>query len=412
MAKKIAPLTDKAITNAKPEEKARKLFDGNGLLLLINPDGGKYWRLKYRYGGTEKLLALGVYPQISLAGARERAADARKLLQQDIDPSKQRKADKAAKLAALDAEKCTFKAVALEWYERKRTGGWATATAKKANEALTIDLIPALGSRPIADLKTSEVVAALQAIEKRSPHMAHKARQYCSEIVYYSIATGKREEGKFLNLRGVLHKLEDSHFATFSDKDLPGFLRKLEEYGGAAQTRIAIKLLMLTFVRPAELTGARWAEIDLEAAEWLIPAERMKAREPHFVPLSEQALALLKELHGMTSYSPFLFPSTREPLSKTMTRDTLSKVLRVMGYQGMATPHGFRAMASTMLNEMGFHPDWIERQLAHKEQNKIRAAYNRAQYLPERKRMMQHWADFLDGMAKGGKVLTFKKALA
>lgn len=417
MARPVVALTDKAIQNAKPTDKPRRLFDGGGLHVLVNPDGSKYWRLKFLYGGKEKRLGLGVYPEVSLADARVKAAEARKLLSAGIDPSAQRKADKVATAAEQQIILDTFESVAREWYELKLTGcldgkKWAAATARKADEALTIDLIPTLGSIPIADLKTSEVKAALRAIEQRSPHMAHKAQQYCSAIVRYAITEEKREEGKFLDLRGALKPLGDNHFATFGEKDLPGFLKKLEGYGGAVQTRIAIKLLMLTFVRPSELTAAAWAEFDLDKAEWRIPAERMKMGQMHIVPLSDQAMELLRELHTMTAYSPFLFPSERAPLTKPMSRDTLSKVLRTLGYQGMATPHGFRAMASTMLNEMGFHPDWIERQLAHQEPNKIRRAYNHAQYLAERRGMMQHWGKFLDGMAKGGKVLTFKKSAA
>lgn len=412
MARPVVALTEKAIQNAKATEKPRRLFDGGGLHVLVNPDGTKYWRLKFLYGGKEKRIGLGVYPEVGLARARVKAAEARKLLASGVDPSAQRKADKEATAAEQQLVLDTFEVVARAWYELKRTRGWATATARKADEALTIDLIPALGSIPIADLKTSEVKAALRAIEQRSLHMAHKAQQYCSAIVRYAIEEEKREEGKFLDLRGVLNPLGDNHFATFGEKDLPGFLNKLEGYGGAVQTRIAIKLLILTFVRPSELTSAVWAEFDLDRAEWRIPAERMKMKQPHIVPLSDQAMVLLRELHTMTAYSPFLFPSERAPLTKPMSRDTLSKVLRTLGYQGMATPHGFRAMASTMLNEMGFHPDWIERQLAHRETNKIRAAYNRAQYLAERRGMMQHWGKFLDKLKAGAEVIPIRGNVA
>ncbi len=412
MARPVVALTDKTIQNAKATDKPRRLFDGGGLHVLVNPDGSKYWRLKFLFGGKEKRIGLGVYPEVGLADARVKAAEARKLLGAGIDPSAQRKADKASAAAEQQLILDTFEVVARAWYELKRTRNWATATARKADEALTIDLIPALGCIPIADLKTSEVKAALRAIEQRSPHMAHKAQQYCSAIVRYAIEEEKREEGKFLDLRGALNPLGDNHFAAFGEKDLPGFLKKLDGYGGAVQTRIAIKLLMLTFVRPSELTGAAWAEFDLDAAEWRIPAERMKMKQPHIVPLSNQAMLLLRELHTMTAYSPFLFPSERAPLTKPMARDTLSKVLRVLGYQGMATPHGFRAMASAMLNEMGFHPDWIELQLAHREPNKIRRAYNHAKHLAERRGMMQHWGKFLDEMAKDGKVLAFEKSAA
>lgn len=402
MAKPARLLDEKAIRNAKPKDSLYKLSDGASLRLLIKPDGGKYWRYEYRFAGKQKTLALGVHPSVTLTMARSKAADARKLLDEGVDPSEQKKTAKAAK-KAQDLDLYSFKTVALEWYERRRTGGWAAATARKADEALTIDLIPALGTRPVGEIRTSEVVEVLHKIEKRSPHMAHKAQQYCGAIIRYAITTGKREEGKFLDMRGALKPLAESHFATFTDKDLPGFLQQLEQYGGAVQTRIAIKLLLQTFVRPAELTGAQWHEFDLDEAIWRIPPERMKMRQEHIVPLASQAVDLLRELEKMTGgYSPFLFPSLAAPKTKPMTRDTLSKVLRVMGYQGVATPHGFRSLASTTLNEMGFNPDWIERQLAHAERNKIRAAYNRAQYLPERRKMMQHWASFLDSQAIGG----------
>lgn len=404
-------LTDKAVMNAKPDSKPHKLFDGEGLFLLVMPDGRKYWRLKFRFAGKEKLLALGVYPKLTLASARTEAGKARKLLLSGIDPTTERRAAKEADKAQSVADRNTFERAALEWYEFKKAS-WSAATARKADEALRIDLIPAMGALSIADLTSPAVVKALQTIEKRSPHMADKARQYCGSIVRYAIRTGCREEGRFLDLRDVLKPLNEARPATLEADDLPEFLKALEAYKGAAQTRIAIKLLMLTFVRPSELAGAAWAEFDLDAAEWRIGAERMKMSQPHIVPLSSQAVALLKSLKADASTSPFLFPNERAPKSRSMARDTLSKALRSMGYQDRVTPHRFRTMASTLLNEMGFHSDWIERQLAHKETNKIRAAYNRAQYITERRRMMQHWSDYLDGMAKGGKVRTLRSKAA
>lgn len=403
-------LTDKAVMNARHEDKP-KLFDGGGLFLLVKPDSRKYWRLKFRYGGKEKLLALGVYPKLTLAAARVEAGKARKLLANGVDPTAERRAIKEATEAESLVSENTFERVAQEWYDFKQAS-WADATARKAEEALRIDLIPAIGSRPIAELTSPEVVKALQTIEKRSPHMADKSRQYCGAIVRYAIRTGRREDGRILDMRDVLKPLNEARPATLEANDLPGFLKVLEGYGGALQTRIALKLLMLTFVRPSELTGAAWAEFDLNAAEWRIPAERMKMSQPHIVPLSGQAVALLKELHAVATSSLYLFPNERAPKSQPMARDTLSKALRSMGYQGKVTPHRFRTMASTLLNEMGFHPDWIERQLAHKETNKIRAGYNWAQYMTERRRMMQHWADYLDGMDKGGKVRTLRSKAA
>lgn len=408
MPRLAKPLTDPAIRHAKPGLKPRRLFDGEGLHLLINPDGGKYWRLKYLFDGKEKRIGLGVYPKVTLAEARNKAIKERRKLKDGSDPATERQAEKQAKLKKAAN---TFKAVALEWYERKRAE-WAPATARKVNEALMIDLIPSLGQKSIAELTGAEVIEALRLIESRSPHMAHKARQYCGAIVRYACRNGKREEHRLIDLRDSLNELRESHFKTFDEKDLPGFIEKLGKYKGALQTRIALKLLMHLFVRPSEMAGARWAEFDLDAAEWRIPAERMKMKHPHIVPLAKQVVELLKELYPLTGHTPFLFPGERAPHSQPMARDTFSKAMRSMGYQGKATPHGFRAMASTMLNEMGFDPDVIERQLAHKEPNKIRAAYNRAQYLTERTRMMQHWADYLGGLAKGGKIVAFKKSAA
>ncbi len=408
MPKKVPGLKDTAVRNARPRERPYKLFDGGGLFLLVMPGGAKRWRLKYRHGGKEKLLAMGEYPAVTLAEARARAAQARKLIADGLDPSARRQAEKKAQREAEEADRHTFKAVALEWYRRKRDA-WAPATTRKVSEALTIDLIPALGSRRIADLTAAEVIAALQAIEARSPHMAHKARQYAGAIVRYAIRTGRREEGRLLDLRDTLKPLRESHFATFTAKDIPAFFEALREYPGTPQTRIAIRLLLLTFVRPSELVGARWEEFDLDACEWRIPAHRMKMKDAHIAPLSWQAVEAIEELRRLPAVeSPFLFPSVSRPETKPMHRDTLSKALRTMGYQGVATPHGFRAFASTMLNERGFHPDWIERQLAHKERNKIRAAYNRAQYLAERRRMMQSWADYLDGLKSGADVVPLR----
>lgn len=408
MPRLAPPLTDTEIRNAKPGSKPRRLFDGEGLHLLINPDGGKYWRLKYLFDGKERRMSLGVYPKVTLAEARNKANKERGKLKEGCDPATERKTEKHAKLTKAAN---TFKAVALEWYAYK-SASWAPATARKANEALTIDLIPSLGKRPIAELTGAEVREALRLIESRSPHMAHKARQYCGSIVRYACRNGKREEHRLIDLRETLNKLTESHFNTFDEKDLPGFIDKLDQYKGATQTRIALTLLMHTFVRPSEMAGARWSEFDLDAAQWHIHASRMKMKREHLVPLSKQAIALLEELRSLTGAFPFLFPGERAPHSQHMARDTFSKAMRSMGYQGQATPHGFRAMASTMLNEMGFDPDVIEYQLAHKETNKIRLAYNRAQYLKKRTDMMQSWADYLGGIAKSGNVVTFKKLIA
>ena len=407
MPRLAKPLTDTEIRNAKPSEKSRRLFDGKGLHLLINPDGSKYWRLKYVYEGKERRMSLGLYPETSLAEARNLAIKERRKLKDGIDPATARKADKQARRAKAAN---TFEAVALEWYKRK-LATWAPATARKVDEALKIDLIPSLGKRPISEITGAEVIAALRNIETRSPHMAHKARQYVGAIIREACRTGKRDEHRILDLRDTLTKLPDSHFKTFDQKDLPGFIKTLEAYQGAPQTRIALTLLMHTFVRPSEMAGARWSEFDLKAAQWRIPASRMKMKREHLVPLSAQVVALLNELQSLTGEYPFLFPGERAPHSQHMARDTFSKAMRSMGFQGKATPHGFRAMASTALNEMGFDPDVIEYQLAHKELNQIRRAYNRAQYVEKRAAMMGAWSDFLEGTTKGN-IVPFRKPAA
>lgn len=411
MPRLAKPLTDTEIRNAKPGEKPRRLFDGKGLHLLINPDGSKYWRLKYVFEGREKRISLGLYPEVTLAEARNLAISERRKLREGVDPAAERK---AKKLADRQKYANTFKAVALEWYERKcnaPTKKWAPATARKVNEALTIDLIPRLGRRPISEITGAEVLATLRTIEARSPHMAHKARQYVGAIIREAMRTGKRDERRIIDLRDSLHQLPESHFNTFDQKDLPGFIKALDAYQGNPQTRIALKLLMHTFVRPSEMAGARWPEFDLESAEWRIPASRMKMKREHLVPLSKQVIILLKELHPLTGEYPFLFPNERAPQSQHMARDTFSKAMRSMGFQGKATPHGFRAMASTALNETGFDPDIIEAQLAHKELNEIRRAYNRSQYVEKRAAMMQAWSDFLEGITQGN-IVPFRKPAA
>lgn len=396
MAKPSRLLDDRTIRAAKPRETLYKLSDGASLRLLIKPDGGKYWRYEYRFSGKQKTLALGVCPSVSLAEARSKAIDARKMLDDGVDPAEERKRAKAARVEQ-GQNLNTFEAVAIEWFTRKKIT-WAPATTRKVDEALRIDLIPALGEKDIGEIKTADVVRTLHKIEERSPHMAHKSQQYCGAIIRYAISIGRREEGKFLDLRGALKPLEESHFPSFTLSDLPAFIKKLNEYGGDLKTRTALNLLLRTFVRPAELTGAPWSEFDLDTGLWVIPAGRMKMKSDHCVPLSRQAVDLLMCLKKESGFTPYAFPSSHAPAEKPMTRDTLSKALRTMGFQGMATPHGFRHFASTQLNEMGYNADWIERQLAHKESNKIRGTYNNAQHLKERIRMMQEWSDFIDGL--------------
>ena len=398
---------NQAINEAKTNGDKRKcLFDGGGLYLLIRSNCSPTWQFRYRFDNKLDEMSLGVYPLLTLAKAREKAIDARRLIADGINPRAQREDEKKES----NGEN-SFEAVALKWMAIKEKE-LAASTYRRVKSIVTVDLIPALGDRPMADIKSPEVVMVLQRIEKRSLQLARKAQEYCSAIAYYAIATGKREDGRVFSLRRVLGKLNETPFPTFKTReDLIEFQNKLDNYG-CVQTRLALKLLMLTFVRPIELASAPWDEFNLETAEWLIPGKRMKMKVDHIVPLSTQALAIIQELRSLsTTESPWLLPHNENP-EKHMARDTFSNAMRNMGYQGKAVPHGFRSMASTMLNEMGFNSNWIEKQLAHAtpDDNKIRAKYNHALYLPKRKKMMQRWGDYLDSLMTGAKVLPFRKA--
>jgi integrase len=385
------PLSDTAVRNAKPKHAPYKLADGEGMYLLVQPSGAKYWRLKYRYAGKEKVLALGVYPDVTLRAARDKRADARRKLLNDADPSEARKADKRA--ARLRTEN-TFEAIAREWWELKKSS-WSEAHAGAVKTRLEKLLFPTLGSRPIAEIDAPELLDTLRAIERRDAlELASKTRIVAGMVFRYAIQTGRAKTDPARDLRGALKTRETQHYAKLSDDDLPEFLRKLDAYDGNTVTKLAIKLLALTFVRTGELRGARWGEFDVQKGEWRIPAERMKTRAEHLVPLSRQALEVLEQLKPITGGREHLFPNEHKP-REVMSENTILFALYRMGYRGRATGHGFRATASTILNEQGFKADVIERQLAHREQNKVRAAYHRSQYLQERRRMMQHWADYL-----------------
>jgi integrase len=402
-------LRDVTLRTAKGSDKPYKLSDGGGLYALIQPNGSRYWRLAYRYQGKQKLLALGVYPDVSLADARERRDAARKLLAAGTDPSEARKEDR--RRAKLNAEN-SFEALAREWHENRKAG-WTERYAGHVLDRLEADIFPAIGARPITALTAPELLDALRKVERRGAlDIASRLLQTCGAICRYAIVTGRAAYNPAADLKGALKAPERKrHHAALAHDELPEFLKKLAQYDGDAQTRRALQLLNLTFVRTGELRGAFWSEFDLDAAEWRIPAERMKMRQEHIVPLSEQAVAILREQHQESGRHQFVFPS-RKSGPVCMSENTMLYALYRMGYHSRATGHGFRATASTILNEMGFHPDWIERQLAHGERNLVRAAYNRAQYLTERRRMMQHWADYLDSLAKGGKIIrgVFAKA--
>ncbi|HVN89193.1 MAG TPA: integrase arm-type DNA-binding domain-containing protein [Candidatus Binataceae bacterium] len=398
-------LTDTAIKQAKPAEKARKLFDGGGLYLLVSPDGGKWWRLKYRIGGREKLLSLGVYPDVGLKQARQRRDDARKKIADGIDPSAERKAEKAK--TSFDRAG-SFEATAREWFE-KFSAGWVQAHAETVIHRLEADVFPWIGSRPVSEITALELLEVLRRIEARGAiSTAHRIKQIVGQVFRYAIATGRASRDASADLRGALAPERERHFgAVTKPAEVAGLMRSIQSYEGSFIVRCALRFTALTFARPGEIRKAEWTEIDFESAVWRISAERMKMRREHLVPLSRQAIAVLRELHPLTGSGRYVFPGrvTARPLSE----NAITAALRYMGYSGdQMTAHGFRTMASTLLNEQGWSPDAIERQLAHAERDEIRGAYNRAEYLGERQDMMQKWADYIDRLASGASVIPFK----
>jgi integrase len=386
-------LSDAAVRNAKAKTKPYKMSDGDGLFLLVMPSGSKYWRLKYFFAGKEKLLALGVYPDVTLADARERRAQSRKVLAAGNDPGA---AKKEAKRLITHQHANTFELVAREWHQNRRTK-WTPLYATKTLKRLETLVFTKLGTRPIADITTHELLSVMREIEERGADLAHRVLQLCGQIFSYAVISQRAAINPAGPLRGVLKPVVQKSHAYIKPNELRDYLANLEAYDGALQTKLAMKFLLLTFVRTGELRGATWAEIDLDKAEWRIPAERMKMRELHIVPLSHQAIGILKELKPLTGQWRYVFPNQHKP-SGQMSENTILYALYRMGYHSRATGHGFRSTASTVLNENGFPPDVIERQLAHGERNKVRAAYNHAQYLPERRKMMQWWANYLDGV--------------
>lgn len=387
-------LSDAKARNAKPKSRPYKLSDGEGLFLLVMPNGSKYWRLRYFFGGKEKSLALGVYPEVGLADARDRRAQARKALAAGNDPSLVKK--EAKRLTVLRSGN-SFKTVALEWHE-KRLHEWSPATANLTLKRLEQYALPKLGDRPIAEITPPELLAVLRVVEQRGAlETARRVMQTCGKIFMYAIATGRAERNPVPDLRGALKTPVVTHRSFLTASELPEYLAKLDAYDGDRLTQFALRLLLLTFVRTRELRGAEWQEIDWGKAEWRIPAERMKMKDLHIVPLSMQSLAVLRELRKDSGKQQHLFPNAQNP-DKCMSENTMLFALYRMGYHSRATGHGFRSTASTILNEHGFRADVVERQLAHSEHNAVRAAYNHAQYLPERRQMMQWWADYLDGV--------------
>ncbi len=401
-------ITDAKCRNATSEGKTiRKLADGGGLYLWVYADGSKYWRIRYWLGGKEKSLSLGVYPGISLKDARQRLEIERKHLDGKLDPSVERR---AYKLRRSVAAANSFEAVAREWYE-KQLHTWVPGHADDVKRRLEINAFPKIGNRPIAEIEAPELLEALRPIEKRGAHdLAHRILQVCGQVFRYGIATGRCQRDIARDLRGALTPHQKRHQAAVRPEELPDLLRAIAGYGdiGDRQTRLALELLTLTFTRTNELIGSEWAEFDLDAGLWMVPAARMKMRTEHVVPLAAQALAILEQLREINGGSRFVFPGRNR--DKPISNNTMLFALYRLGYKGKMTGHGFRAVASTCLNELGFRPDVIERQLAHEERNAIRGAYNRAEYLPARRKMMQEWADHLDALRKGAMILPFKAA--
>jgi integrase len=397
------PLTDTAIRTAKASGKTQKLFDGGGMYLEVSPSGGKWWRLKYRIGGKEKRLSLGVYPDVGLKLARERREEARKQVAQGIDPSGHRQAAKAA-----DASRASnsFEVIAREWFTKFKPN-WVDSHADKIIKRFERDVFPWIGSQPITAVTAPELLKVLRRIENRGAlETAHRTQQNCGQVFRYAVATGRAERDPTADLRGALPPAKEKHHASITEpKAIGELLRATRSYSGSFITACALRLAPLVFVRPGELRHAEWSEVDLENAEWRIPAEKMKMRAVHIVPLSSQAVAILRELQPLTGTGKYLFPSTRSP-KRPMSNNTVLGALRRLGYSSdQMTGHGFRSMASTLLNEQGWNRDAIERQLAHAERDNVRAAYNYAEHLPERRKMMQAWADHLDRLAAGGNVV-------
>lgn len=393
-------LTDVAIRKAKPREKPYKLFDGGGLYLEVFPNGSKLWRLKYRrIDGKETRVSLGKYPEVPAPDARTERDRLKAARKQGVDPATGRRMEK---LRGQQAAADSFDAVARDWLAN-HANRWSATRVKKITARLEQDVFPWLGSRPVSEIKGPEILMTLKRIEARGViDTAHRARQEIGMVLRYAVQQGRAELDPTPSLRGALTPRKVKHFAALTEPKAVGkLLRDLREYVGSPITHAAVRLAPLLFVRPGELRKAEWAEIDLDAAEWRIPGEKMKLRTPHIVPLAKQAVAVLRELHALTGADRYVFPGARHS-HRPMSENTVLFALRRMGYSpDQMTGHGFRAMARTRLVEMNWNPDAIERQLAHKPSGVLGAAYDRAQFFGERKKMMQAWADYLDGLGAG-----------
>lgn len=387
-------LTVVEIKNAKPKEKPYKMADEKGLYLLVNPNGSKLWKFKYRFSGVEKKLSFGAFPDVSLSAARDARDEARRQLTNTIDPGILKNSIKRSKKIA---EENSFEAIAREWHA-KFTPKWSQNHGERILIRLEQNIFPWIGKRPINEVNAPEILSALRRIENRGAvETAHRVSQICGQVFRYAIVIGKAERNPAADLRGALAPVKQKHHASITNTvEIGKLLCSIHDYHGHFVTKCALQLAPLFFVRPGELRHAEWTEFDLDKAEWRIPAEKMKMKEQHIVPLCTQAIEVINELYAYTGSGKYLFPSLRSA-SRPMSENTVLAALRRLGYTSAEmTGHGFRSMASTLLNENGWNRDAIERQLAHAERNNIRAAYNYAEYLPERRTMMQWWADYLE----------------
>ncbi|MHB1676268.1 MAG: tyrosine-type recombinase/integrase [Sulfuriferula sp.] len=409
-------LTEFQIKNAKAADKQQKLSDSGGLFLLVHPNGSKYWRMAYRFGGKQKLLAVGKYPSTTLAQARLKRDEAKALLSEGKDPAEvvSMKAKKAVVAQEQETARIetalTFEVIAREWFELNSTK-WKASHASKIINRLKADIFPWLGSKGIADLTAPQLLEALRRIEARGAiETAHRALSDCSQIFRYAIASGRAKRNIASDLRGALAPTNGTHFASITEPAQIGeLMRKIDGYGGGYITRAALALAPLVLVRPGELRHAEWQEFDLDNALWTIPGEKMKAGREHIVPLSNQVVAILRDIQPLTGAGRYVFAGAYDA-ARPMSENTVNKVLRALGYdtQTQITGHGFRHMASTLLNEQGYNPDAIEAQLAHKDHS-VRGVYNKAKYLAERRVMMQAWADYLMQLKSGVAVKAFKR---
>lgn len=407
MPKRVLPLTDLQVKNAKPREKEYKLSDGNGLYLLVTPTGGKLWRFNYTYLGKQKTLFLKSYPEKSLLDARKDRDDARRLIVNGVDPGELKKAQKAIEQQKAE----TFKTIALEWHEQKKPE-WSETHTDRILKRLEHDIFPYIGDKPISEIKTPELVELLQRIALRTLETAHRLKIAVDMIFRYAVVKGRIETNPAAALRGVLPAVRHKHMAAPTEPAaVAELMRAIDGFSGSFVVKCALQIAPLVFVRPGELRAAEWSEIDFENAQWNIPAKKMKMKQAHLVPLSKQAIAVLRALHPITGHGVYLFPCRRTPQNH-MSENTINASLRRLGFEkDEITGHGFRAMARTMLHEiLGFTPDAIEAQLAHAVPDRLGRAYNRTTHISERRQMMQEWANYLDNLKAGAKVIVFNRA--